>query len=248
MADPQLEKGYTRIANELLEAVCRTNLSGSELRILLYIIRRTYGFNRSYAEMPLSEISEAVGIRKNHISEALKRLSANKIIELHPNKGTRPQTVSIVKNYEEWAVESCETLLFPKTGTVPENGNSTVPENGNSTVPENGNSTVPENGNHTYKENIKERFKESFKESKSEKQAYGKCGKVLLTDEEYNDLVRGYGKDTIGRYIERMDNWIVSRGVKNLECYSELKVWLDRDGIAYKNIDVSRYEEFINDF
>ena len=71
MADPQLEKGYTRIANELLEAVCRTNLSGSELRILLYIIRRTYGFNRSYAEIPLSEIAGAVGMNKVNVSRAL---------------------------------------------------------------------------------------------------------------------------------------------------------------------------------
>ena len=56
MANPQLSNGYVRIANELLEAICQLDVSGSEMRILLYIIRRTYGFNKDYAEIPLSEI------------------------------------------------------------------------------------------------------------------------------------------------------------------------------------------------
>ena len=72
MADPQIKNGYTRIANELLEAICRLNISGNEMRILLYIIRRTYGFNRSFAEIPLSDISAAVGMRREHIQKALK--------------------------------------------------------------------------------------------------------------------------------------------------------------------------------
>ena len=46
MASPQLEKGHTRIAHEITEALVKSNLSGAELRATLWIIRLTYGFHR----------------------------------------------------------------------------------------------------------------------------------------------------------------------------------------------------------
>ena len=243
MADPQIKNGYTRIANELLEAICRLNISGNEMRILLFIIRRTYGFNKSYAEIPLSDISEAVGIRKNHISEALKRLSANKIIELHPNKGTRPQTISIVKNYEEWAVESCTILPFPKMGTVPKNRNSTVPENGNPTVPKNRNSTVPENGNCTYKENIKDKKKRG-----KDSTPRGRYGNVFLSDDEINKLNNDYGEDHIRDYIQRIDSHVQSTGKAYADYDVTIRKWLEQDGVKKDDFDISKYERFINVF
>ncbi|MBQ8960879.1 MAG: replication protein, partial [Ruminococcus sp.] len=194
MADPQLENGYTRIANELLEAVCRLNISGSELRILLYIIRRTYGFSRIFAEIPLSEISAALGIRREHIQKALKKLSGKNIIDLRTGNGSRPQTISIVKNYEEWAVENCADLLLQKTATVAEICNSGVAENCNSGVAENCNSSVAEICNTTFKEK-KERTKERGK-----KEPHGKNGHVMLSPEELEELVSDYGEDIIGKY------------------------------------------------
>ena len=237
MADPQIKNGYTRIANELLEAICRLNISGNEMRILLYIIRRTYGFNRSYAEIPLSDISEALGMRKNHISEALKRLTVKKIVELHPNKGTKPQTISIVKNYEKWVVESCANLPFPKTGTVPENGNPTVPENGNP--------TVPENGNHTYKEKKKIINKGEIKKP------HGRYSNVLLSDDEIIELNRDYGEDNVERYIQKIDSYVQSKNKPFADYDAALRKWLDEDDVkAKKNegFDASLYDWAINNF
>lgn len=250
MADPQVRNGYTRIANELLEAICRLNISGNEMRILLYIIRRTYGFNRTYAEMPLSEISAAVGMRKNHISEAIKKLSAKKIIELHPSKGPKPQTISIVKNYEEWAVESCIVLTFPKTGTVPENGNPIVPENRNPTVPENGNHTVPENGNHTYKENkesIKERGKKIPTPKKENiKTKYGIYENVLLSADEYSQLVSDYGESNIREYIRRVDEYVQSSGKRYSDYAVTIRRWLEKDNVKKDDFDMEKYRFVIN--
>ena len=227
MADPQLRNGYTKIANELLEALCRLNISGNEMRILLYIIRRTYGFNRSYAEMPLSEISAAVGIRKNHVSEVLNRLSAKNIIELHSNRGIKPQTISIVKNYEKWAVESCAVLPFLKTGTVPENRNPTIPEIGNPTYKEK-------------KENIKERGKE--------RTPRGDYGNVFLSDDEINKLNQDYGEDNIRTYIQKVDNYVQSKGRPYSDYAATLRSWLDKDGIKKSDFDASKYEFLINNF
>ena len=229
MANPQLKNGYTKIANELLEAICRLNISGNEMRILLYIIRRTYGFNRSYAEISLSEIASAVGTRSVHISRALKKLSALNLIELRSSEGVKPQTISIVKDYEEWAVESCAELLLPKMVTVTKNGNP----------------TITKNGNPTYKENNKEIIKESFKYNKT---AYGRNEKVLLKTKEYDKLINDYGKETVERYIERMDNYLASKSREYKDCYAELLVWLDRDGVKKLDPNIEKYKCVINKF
>ena len=230
MADPQLHNGYTKIANELLEALCRLNISGNEMRILLYIIRRTYGFNRSYAEMPLSEISSAVGIRREHIQKTLRRLSERNIIELHSHKGVKPQTISIVKNYEKWSVENCASCLLPKLATVAENGNTTVAENGNST--------------------FKEKFKEK-KERGKERTPHGRYGNVYLSDDEINKLNQDYGEEHIRDYIQRVDSHVQSTGKPYNDYDATIRKWLVQDGVKppeQGGFDVSKYEQFINVF
>ena len=54
MANPQTENGHIKIANEIIEAITRTNLSAHESRVLWYIIRKTYGFNKKMDWMALS--------------------------------------------------------------------------------------------------------------------------------------------------------------------------------------------------
>lgn len=176
MANPQIENGYTRIANELLEAICRLNISGNEMRILLYIIRRTYGFNRSYAEIPLSDISAALGMKKGNVSRGIKKLREANIVDHRPNKGTTPQTVSINKNYDEWSVETCTDLLLSNSITVINSDNPKGYQFGNPTVINSDNPKGCQNDNHTYKENTKDSIKE-----KGERKAPLPAMQVIIT-------------------------------------------------------------------
>ena len=243
MADPQIENGYTRIANELLEAVCRLNFSGGEMRILLYIIRRTYGFNRSFAEMPLQEIAAAVGMKKVNVSRTLKKLRELNLIDLHPNRGTIPQTISIVKNYEKWAVESCASLPLSKLITVINPDNSTVINSDNPTVINPDNSTVINSDNYTYKE-----IKESIKErGKKELPPSGKYGNCCLNMSQYDKLVSDFGKGTVDKYIEKVDLYVQSSGRTYIDYEAVIRKWIKDDG-ADKESDVSKYYEFVNDF
>lgn len=226
MANPQIERGYVRIANELLEAICRLNISGNEMRILLYIIRRTYGFNRSYAEISLSEFSTATGIRNVHVSRALKRLSELNIIERHSSKKTIPQTVSINKNYEEWTVESYSDLLLPKMVTVTKNGNSAITKNGNNLLPKMV-STITKNGNHTYKDNIKDNIKDRGKDSTPR----GRYGNVFLSDDEISKLNQDYGEEHIRDYIQRVDSHVQSTGKAYADYDATIRKWLEQDGV-----------------
>ena len=237
MASPQLENGYTRIANELLEAICRLKISGNEMRILLFIIRQTYGYSRKSAKISLSEISKATGIKSNHVSETLKGLAGKGIIECSSNQGLTPQKISVVKDYEKWE-------LFPKSGTVPENRNSTVPKNGNRTVPENGNSTVPENGNpYLYKRKYKENIKERGKESAPARKIYGNFGKIRLCEEEYARLVAEFGETNVREYIRRVDEYAYFQGKTYPDGDSTIRKWLFDDKVKRADIEFD-YDEY----
>ncbi len=46
MANPQTDNGFTSIANELYEAILKAPLTARQLKVVLLIIRYTYGFKR----------------------------------------------------------------------------------------------------------------------------------------------------------------------------------------------------------
>jgi phage replication O-like protein O len=101
----QLENGYTRIANELMEVISRTKLNGSQFRIILAVVRHTYGFNRSSAEMSISYLSNATGLPERHVRKELDRLLRERVlIEYKKPTKTSSREIGINKNHNEWFV------------------------------------------------------------------------------------------------------------------------------------------------
>lgn len=96
MASPQLEDGYTKIANELFEALCRVQLSGHEWSYVMAVMRKTYGYNKKEDWVTNTQIAQMTGLRKERVSEAKRRLLEKKIVTENRNK------ISLNKNYEEW--------------------------------------------------------------------------------------------------------------------------------------------------
>lgn len=82
MANPQLENGHTRIANEILEKVIASGLNGTEITTLLLIWRKTYGYQKKEDEISLSQFCEAIPVSKETICNALSNLQLVKIIRL----------------------------------------------------------------------------------------------------------------------------------------------------------------------
>lgn len=113
MASPQKEHGFTPIANELLEALCRTRLPGEARQVLDTVIRQTYGYGRSQDRLALSQISAATGLNRFAASRALAKLRAMRIVEVTKN-GNKfdPNTIKINKDWEKWR-------LLPKKVTPP---------------------------------------------------------------------------------------------------------------------------------
>jgi len=96
MASPQKENGYTAIANELIEAFMRLNLSCYEWRILFCIIRFSYGWNKKTAQLTCTQLSKLTGIDVRLIPRALKSLQKKNIIIRDKN------TLQLQKDYHKW--------------------------------------------------------------------------------------------------------------------------------------------------
>ena len=115
MANPQKENGYTSLSNELLEAIYRSNFTARQLKVLLLVLRYTYGYNRKTAQLSNSFISNGTGIHEVHISKIIKELiNLNVIIEKSKPTSTTPRILQINKNYDKWGV----TFLVGATKSV----------------------------------------------------------------------------------------------------------------------------------
>ncbi|MBB3004401.1 phage replication O-like protein O [Paraburkholderia tropica] len=99
-ASPQLENGYTRLANELLDALIGAGLTARQWAVIMAIIRKTYGFNKKADEIGLSQLSAMTGIDKAHLSRTVRELEAAKVI--HRAAGVHGHSLSINKKYKQW--------------------------------------------------------------------------------------------------------------------------------------------------
>ncbi len=103
MASPQLEDGFARIANSILDAVSRTGLNGAEYATIIVLWRYTYGFSRKSCPLSASFIAKATCCSERTIKRALKNLIARKIIRVeNPEQKGVTQILSFGKNYDSW--------------------------------------------------------------------------------------------------------------------------------------------------
>lgn len=103
MANPQLEDGYTSIANELLEAIVTINLSPYETRIFFGIMRKTYGYHKKADHISLSQLEQLTKIPRVNICRTLNHLTDKNMIA-KTNNNSRTTEWSIQKDYTLWGI------------------------------------------------------------------------------------------------------------------------------------------------
>ena len=103
MANPQKENGYTSIANELLEQIYRRRFSASQLKILLLVIRFTYGFNRRTATLSNTFIASGTGMHEITVSKEVGTLLRDNVLKLYKKPSFHnSRIIGINKDYEGW--------------------------------------------------------------------------------------------------------------------------------------------------
>jgi len=74
---------YTMVPDELFDEVM-ADLSGAELKVLLYIIRRTYGFKKQSDDISLNQICHGITTRGGHVLDHGTGLSRSTVkVALH---------------------------------------------------------------------------------------------------------------------------------------------------------------------
>lgn len=110
---PQLEDGYVRIANDLVEHLAKLHLSGNEWMIVWTVLRKTWGWNKKEDAISLTQFQEATGLSRPSVQEALNKLVLKKVLVL--NKKTYINTYSFNKLQTEWVLDE----IVPKRVLVP---------------------------------------------------------------------------------------------------------------------------------
>jgi len=123
MKSPQTEDGYTRIANELQDAFCKVDLSGSAWRCLSVIIRKTYGFQKKKDSISLTQFEELTGMTRMGVAKGLNELEKNKMI--YRCRDGYITSYSLNKNYEEWGSIQNDTSIQLYTKTSIQNDTKT---------------------------------------------------------------------------------------------------------------------------
>ena len=90
------KENYTKVPNEIFEALAKTKLSNYELRYIWVLLRKTYGWNKISEYISNSQFVKETGIKKYHIWRTEKRLLWRKIVTKRGNK------LSFNTNYGEW--------------------------------------------------------------------------------------------------------------------------------------------------
>ena len=80
MASPQLDEGYTRLANSIIEAIMLRDFTKRQRKILDMIFRLSYGCNKKVAIIPHQRDFELVGVYESDVQEQLAWLETSKII------------------------------------------------------------------------------------------------------------------------------------------------------------------------
>ncbi|HCI4542682.1 TPA: replication protein [Klebsiella quasipneumoniae subsp. quasipneumoniae] len=127
-----LDDGFTRIANELLEAVMHAGLSQHQLLVFMAVMRKTYGFNKKADWVSNEQISVLTGILPHKCSAAKSALVKRGILT------QTGRVIGINKAVSEWSslpVKGTEKRHYLKKVTLPEAGKKSLPESGNAYYP-----------------------------------------------------------------------------------------------------------------
>lgn len=109
-----LDDGFTRLANMLLEEYAGADLTKRQFKVLLAVLRLTYGWNKPMDRIANSQIAQIARLPEKRVSEARVQLVGMNLLtqvgrSIGPNKNTA-----------EWLLpvgESCDTENPSKQGT-----------------------------------------------------------------------------------------------------------------------------------
>ena len=126
---PQIENGFTRIANELLEALSGIRIPGEARQCFDVILRKTFGYNKSLDCIALSQFCLLTKLTKSHVCHALSKLEKMNLIVAEKGNAIG-RTYRINRDFSKWKPLPKKETLPKKAIIVAEKGNLPLPKKG----------------------------------------------------------------------------------------------------------------------
>ncbi|MGA2669910.1 MAG: replication protein [Dehalococcoidia bacterium] len=216
MANPQLENGHTRIANELMEQLMKLYLAPNQWQVLVCIIRKTYGFHKKIDYITNTQICEGTGLVKSTVSRAVTVLTQRNIITRNGKH------IGLQKDWEQWQKLAERATKVSEAANCVDGEKLAIPQ------PELA-VTQPELADRATKVSSSlDTQKEDTIQKKLSKRKYGEFQNVLLTDEGYQKL-----KDRLNtkadEFIEKLSAYMKSTGKCYKDHYATILNWSRRE-------------------
>lgn len=111
---PQLENGYTKIVNKVMDALAKYRIPGEQMQCLVFILRKTYGWNKKEDDISLSQFVDGTGINKPCVVRAINGLKDKKIITVIKKDNKTTTTYRFNKRYTTWKPLSKKITVIKK--------------------------------------------------------------------------------------------------------------------------------------
>lgn len=112
---PQKENGYTPIANEIMEALVGARLNGSEMAIILYVMRRTYGYGKKEDWISYTQFEKALGIARKNVWRNIESLVTKRLLVTEKKLGKTIYRFN--KHYTGWVVTKMPLVTKMKSAS-----------------------------------------------------------------------------------------------------------------------------------
>ncbi|ELC5526965.1 replication protein [Salmonella enterica] len=96
-----IDDGYTRFANELLEAIASADLTARQLKVMLAYVRKTYGFNKKTNRIADEQISQLTGLSRQNVNKAKKELISMNCLFMDGNQ------IGVNREVSAWQFSKC---------------------------------------------------------------------------------------------------------------------------------------------
>ncbi len=207
MASPQLENGNIEIANEIVEALAQTQLSGYESRVLWALLRKTWGWvaktndgkiKRDKKGKPLKNKTAIIsskdwikltGLNKYNISRTLRGLELRQIVIKNDNKNEW----GFQKDYDRW-LEPIKRIVIKNDNTYFVIKNDNVFSKNDNGISEIDNKKIPKDLFIKKHRGPKETLKETLKETTHANSAFQPSQNFKKLEQEVEKLIKLYKK------------------------------------------------------
>ncbi|HCO7076559.1 TPA: replication protein [Escherichia coli] len=96
-----IDDGYTRFANELLEAIASADLTARQLKVMLAYARKTYGFNKKTDRIADEQIAQLTGLSRQNVNKAKKELISMNCLFMDGNQ------IGVNSEVSAWQFSKC---------------------------------------------------------------------------------------------------------------------------------------------